>query len=316
MNNARFSTEQLIAGEIDVMNTALKYRRYVLIVDDGTIHKTLGEAELAEQLRKKDIALTLVSAKDGAQASLKAVNQKFDAIILDTSVPRMVESGFANNFRSVKNTKDGHLYVVSAQAIEQLPESLKTGRVFAKPFDPQEMILALTQDLSGGTEEETPESSRYSVDVRVINAIISSTLKVLGQFQVSQITMGKPEMKSCQEPMSGVISSILDIVSQNFKGQLSISFDKPSYLELVTNMLMEEQTDINAENQDAVGEINNIIYGNAKPDLAQFGVAMTIPKVVHGAGQLMKCPEGSASMRVPFTTAKGKFYIEVVAYPQ
>lgn len=314
MNIARILSEEINADEIDNMNTALKYRRYVLIVDDGTIQKTLGEAELCELLRKKDIALTLVSAKDGAQASLKAVNQKFDAIILDTSVPRMVESGFATNFRSVKNTRDGHLYVVSSQAIDQLPESLKTGRVFSKPFDPQELILALTQDLGG---EEISEAVRcYTVDVRVINAIISATVKVLGQFEVGKITMGKPEMKSCQEPMGGVISSVLDIISPNFKGQLSISFDKPSYLQVVSSMLMEEQTDITPDNQDAVGEINNIIYGNAKSDLAQFGVAMSIPKIVHGAGQSMACPEGSAAMRVPFRTDKGVFYIEVVAYPQ
>lgn len=309
------------------MNTALKYRRYVLIVDDGSIQRTLGEAELTEQLRKKDIALTLVFAKDGAQASLKAVNQKFDAIILDTSVPRMVESGFANNFRSVKNTRDGHLYVVSAQRPDELPSSLQTGRVFPKPFDASELILALLQDLSGAVEEGTGasagavsggggEASRYSVDVRVINAVISATLKVLGQFQVGSISMGKPEMKSCQEPMAGVISSVLDIVSASFKGQLAISFDKGSFLEVVTNMLMEEQTDITPDNQDAVGEINNIIYGNAKSDLAQFGVAMSIPKIIHGAGKCLACPDGSASMRVPFVTSKGKFFIEVVAYPQ
>lgn len=314
MNFARVPTEEFIADEIDSMNTALKYRRYILIVDDGSIQKTLGEAALIEMLRKKDIALTLVSAKDGAQASLKAVNQKFDAIILDTSVPRMVESGFTTNFRSVKNTKDGHLYVVSSQALSELPDSLKTGRVFSKPFDAQELILALAQDLSG--EEEVSEGSRYSVDVRVINAIIAATLKVLGQFAVGKISMGRPEMRSCQEPMAGVISSVLDIVSQNFKGQLSISFDKPSFLQVVSSMLMEEQTDITPDNQDAVGEINNIIYGNAKSDMAQFGVAMTIPKVVYGAGQLMNCPEGSAAMRVPFTTEKGKFYIDVIAYPQ
>jgi len=80
-------------------------------------------------------------------------------------------------------------------------------------------------------------------------------------------------------------------------------------------MLMEEQTDITADNQDAVGEINNIIFGNAKSDLAQFGVSMTIPKVIHGADQKMSCPEGSAAMRVPFTTEKGKFYIDVIAHP-
>lgn len=291
----------------------IKYRRFVLVVDDGSIHKSLFEAPLAEKLREMDIALTLVSAKDGAQASLKAVNQKFDAVILDTSVPRMYESGFANNFRSIKNTRDGHLYVVSADRPEDLPESLKTGRIFAKPFEPQDLIEALMSDLAG--QDATPESARFAVDVRVINAVIAATLKVLGQFQMNEIKMGTPEIKSTQDPMAGEISSVLAIVSKNFQGQLSISFDKGSFLELVSSMLCEEQTEITPDNQDAVGEINNIIYGNAKPDLAQFGVAMSIPKVVLGANQVLPCPAGSAAMRVPFKTAKGSFYIEIFAHP-
>lgn len=292
--------------------TELKYRRFVLVVDDGSIHKSLFDTSLTEQLRKKDIALTLISAKDGAQASLKSVNQKFDAVVLDTSVPRMVESGFANNFRSIKNIKDGYLYVVSADKADTLPESLKSGRVFSKPFDCAALVEALVQDLVG---EVTAENSRYAVDVRVINAVITATLKVLTQFGVNEVKMEKPQMKTCKEPLAGCISSVLDIISQNFKGQLSISFDKGSFLELVSCMLCEEQTEITAENQDAVGEVNNIIYGNAKSDLAQFGVAMTIPKVLQGQGRLLECPEGSAAMRVSFKTSKGFFYIDVVAHP-
>ncbi len=293
--------------------TGLKKRRYILIVDDGTIQKTLGEATFTELLHKKDIDLTLVFAKDAAQASVKSDNQKFDAIILDTSVSRMLESGFATSVSSVKKIKDGHLYVVSSEKLEDLPESLKTGRIFSKPFDPQELIVALMHDLCGDLAE--PAACRYAVDVRVINAVITATLKVLGQFQVSKIAMGKPEIKSVFEPMSGVISSVLDIVSQSFKGQLSISFDRMSFLEVVSNMLMEEQTEINIDNQDAVGEINNIIYGNAKSDLAQFGAQMSIPRIIHGAGQVLTFPEGSVAIRVPFKTVKGNFYIEVVAYP-
>jgi chemotaxis protein CheX len=296
----------------------LKYRRCVLIVDDGTIHKNLFEATLVEEFKKKDVALTLVLAKDGAQASLKAINQKFDAVILDTSVPRMVESGFANNFRSVKNTREGKLYVVSDDQQDQLPESLKTGRMFKKPFEPQELIEALMADLLGEDplpEEAGGETSRFAVDVRIINAVISSTVKVLGQFQVKEIKMGTPTFKDIAEPMAGIISSVLNISSKSFQGQLSISFDKESYLEIVSSMLCEEQTEITADNQDAAGEINNIIFGNAKPDLSQFGVDMTIPRVVRGANQVLPCPPGSAAMRVPFQTTKGKFYIDVVAHP-
>jgi len=310
IKNLRNAAEKKLASESEM--TEPKCRRYVLVIDDGSLHKSLFETTLVEQFKKRNIALTLVMAKDGAQASLKAVNQKFDAVILDTAVPRMFESGFANNLRSIKNTRDGRLYVVSQEKPDALPESLQTGRVFQKPFEHNELIEALIQDLSG---DPVVEPSKYAVDVRVINAIISSTLKVLGQFQVKDIKMGTPEIKDPSVPMAGVISSVLNIVSKNFQGQLSISFDKESYLELVSNMLCEEQKEINVENQDAVGEINNIIYGNAKPDLAQFGIEMAIPKVVQGEGQILACPDGSAAMRVPFQTAKGRFYIEVIAHP-
>jgi CheY-specific phosphatase CheX len=282
---------------------SLKYRRFVLIVDDGTIHKALFAAKLSEKLRTMDIALTMVAASDGAQASLKAVNQKFDVVILDTSVPRIVESGFA--------TSHGPLYVVGDAS--QCALGSQAARTFQKPIDSQKIIEALIQDL----RSDQPEVSKSSiaVDVRVINAVIASTLKVLGQYGMNEVKMEKPQTKNCQEPLGGCISSVLDIVSKTFQGQLAISFDKKSFLELVSSMFGEEQLDINSDNQDAVGEINSIIYGNAKADLVQYGVMMKIPKIIHGEGQSLVCPGGSAGMRVPFKTSKGHFYIEVLAHP-
>ncbi|MCB2285467.1 chemotaxis protein CheX, partial [Acinetobacter baumannii] len=94
-----------------------------------------------------------------------------------------------------------------------------------------------------------------------------------------------------------------------------VSFDKGSYLEVVSSMLMEEQTELNADNQDAVGEINNIIFGNAKAEISNFGVQMTVPRVLLGSNQVVACAAGSAGMMIPFNTNKGKFYIVVVALP-
>jgi len=293
---------------------ALKYRRFVLIVDDGTIHKALFAAKLSEKLHKMDIALTLVSAGDGAQASLKAVNQKFDAVILDTSVPRMVESGFATNVDALKNIKNGQLYVVTKEDKETLPQTLRSARIFKKPCDLHQIMEALIQDLGRDLNSE-PVPSKIAVDVRVINAVIASTLKVLGQYGMNEVKMEKLQMKNSHEPMGGCISSVLDIVSKTFQGQLAISFDKKSFLELVSSMLGEEQAEINTENQDAVGEINSIIFGNAKSDLVQYGVLMKIPKIIHGEGKALSCPGGTAGMRVPFKTSKGRFYIEVLAHP-
>ncbi|MNT92559.1 hypothetical protein D3C72_2338680 [compost metagenome] len=80
-------------------------------------------------------------------------------------------------------------------------------------------------------------------------------------------------------------------------------------------MLMEEQTELNADNQDAVGEINNIIFGNAKAEITNFGVKLTVPRVVMGANQVIPSSAGAAGMLIPFSTTKGKFYIKVIAQP-
>ena len=39
----------------------------------------------------------------------------------------------------------------------------------------------------------------------------------------------------------------------------------------IITILGEEQKELNSENQDAAGEINNIIYGNAKSDFSSYG---------------------------------------------
>ncbi|MNL37106.1 CheC-like family protein [compost metagenome] len=80
-------------------------------------------------------------------------------------------------------------------------------------------------------------------------------------------------------------------------------------------MLMEEQTDLTPDNQDAVGEINNIIFGNAKSEISNFGVQLTVPKVIIGANHIIACEKGSAGMLIPFSTSRGKFYITVAAFP-
>jgi chemotaxis protein CheX len=292
-------------------------RHTLLVIDDGILDPQSLQKSVVEKFSEKNIELhlTLVLARDGAKGSLKFSNQTFDAVIVNAKVPRMKESGLFQSLSSPKSGFHGPLYVIggNAEAMSMIP----TGKNFALPLDPQKLIEAVIEDLSRPQKPRAPAaaSSIYAVDVRVINAIIAATLKVLGQFGMTHIEMGKPVQRALNEPMAGVISSVLEIKSATFRGQLSISFDEPSFLEMVSGMLCEEQTSIHAENQDAVGEINNIIFGNAKSDLTSYGVQLTIPKVVTGAGQLTSCPKLSAALRVPFQTTKGWFYIDLIAYP-
>lgn len=288
-------------------------RRFILIVDDGETSDLLATSSLKEDLEKKQIVVTVVTARDGAQALLKAENQKFDVVIVDMAAPRVGDRAFSNGLRNMKNLEESRLYALCEDIEAPISEALKAARTFVKPLNVIELITVLSSDMKT-TVSQKIDGAKYTLDVRVINAIIAASVKVLAQFQMVDIKMGKPQMKNCEDPIGGEIASVLEINSQHFHGQLCISFDKNSFLELVSNMLGETQTEINTDNQDAVAEINNIIFGNAKSDLTQYGVSMSIPKVVHGNKNL-QCPSGSAMMQVPFRSKRGSFFIEVVAHP-
>lgn len=293
-------------------------RKTILILDNNCELEQLVREPLLKHLEKVSCSAVLVRAKDGADAARKSENQKFDIVLIDTEVPRLMDGGFVHGMRTYKNTVDADLIVISQKEANDLPEPLKKSRFIKKPYEPATVIDAMISTLNqqmGAGATATATANRFAVDVRVINAMINSTMKVLGQFGVASIKMDKATQKSPQDELSGEVSSVVEIKSPPFRGMLTVSFDKESFLEIASAMLMEEQNEITSENQDAAGEINNIIYGNAKAELSSFGVEMTVPKVLLGSHQSLKCPEGSAAMSIPFSTTKGKFYLTVIAVP-
>ncbi|MFV3408487.1 chemotaxis protein CheX [Bdellovibrio bacteriovorus] len=300
----------------------MKTRKNILIVDNNCELEQLVKEPLLKQLENSGVSPVVIRAKDGAEAAIKSENQKFDVVLIDTEVPRLMDGGFVYGIHTYKNTQDAELIVISQRDSTDLPESLQSSKFFKKPVSPNELITAMISVLNAqhhGTGAKEPATAaaatKYAVDVRVINAVIKATTHVLGQFGCSSVKMEKAGPKSPHDPMMGEVSSVVEIKSQAFQGHLCISFDKGSFLEVVSSMLMEEQTELNKDNQDAVGEINNIIFGNAKAEISSYGVQMTVPKVLLGSGQNVPCAQGSAGMMIPFATEKGKFYITVVALP-
>lgn len=305
-----------------IQKKEMKTRKNILIVDNNCELEQLVKEPLLKQLESTGVSPVVVRAKDGAEAAIKSENQKFDIVLIDTEVPRLMDGGFVYGIHTYKNTQDAELIVVSQRDSSDLPESLQSSHFFKKPVTPNDLIHAMISVLNAqhhGTGAKEPATAvaanKYAVDVRVINAVIKATTHVLSQFGCSTVKMEKAGPKSPHDPLMGEVSSVVEIKSQAFQGHLCVSFDKGSFLEVVSSMLMEEQTELNTENQDAVGEINNIIFGNAKAEISSFGVQMTVPKVLLGRDQSVPCAQGAAGMMIPFSTAKGKFYITVVALP-
>lgn len=292
-----------------------KLKKNILLVDPSNELEKLIKEPLLSEFKDSHLIPLLVRAKDGAEAASKSENQKFDMVLINAEAPRLMDGGFIHGLQSYKNTQDAELIVFSQREAADLPDNLKKCKFFKQPIQPSEIISAMISILNSESLEAMKDPTKYHVDVRVINAVITATTRVLNQFGVSFVKMDKAQPNSPQDSLPGEISSIVDIQSQTFQGFLCISFDQASYLEVVSTMLMEEQTILNAENQDAVGEINNIIFGHTKAEISNFNVQMTVPRVLIGKNQKIPCPLDSAGMLIPFSTSKGKFYLTVVALP-
>ena len=112
--------------------------------------------------------------------------------------------------------------------------------------------------------------------------------------------------------LSGDVSAIIGMTSPKKNLSLAITFSKAAALKLHSSMLGEELDEINADVGDAVGELTNIICGQARKNLSENGIDMdaSIPMVIIGKN-LSIHPMGATSMVLPFRIDGLSLYVEI-----
>jgi chemotaxis protein CheX len=147
------------------------------------------------------------------------------------------------------------------------------------------------------------------MNVAYVNPFITATLATFKTMMHFEIIPGKPILKKDGEPIHD-ISGIIGM-SGSAQGAISLSFPKAVALKAVSAMLGSEIKIIGPELTDGIGEIVNIIAGNAKQYLTQFKLTISLPNVVVGKNHSITPPSGAASIVVPFSAPIGEFAMEV-----
>ncbi len=190
---------------------------------------------------------------------------------------------------------------VSAEVAKALGES-SIGQTFQVSSSLEQALAALTVS-----------KTKSNFDVSFINPFLASTVEVL-QTQASTLaTPGKIFRRAAGESFLGEIAGVISIVSDRFSGTFVISFPATTYLQILSRMLGEDYTELNAENSDGVGELTNIIFGQAKSVLNKEGhsIQMALPVVLFGPNQQVSQVTKKARLVVPFQTDVGGFAIEI-----
>jgi len=149
------------------------------------------------------------------------------------------------------------------------------------------------------------------MDVKLVNPFINATINVLETMAFMTVDAGTPYLKK-DDVAIGDVSGILGLTGVA-NGTIAVTFEEKCILAIVSNMFGETMSELNSEIADAVGELTNMISGQARRELGEMGRVLkaAIPSVVTGRGHNIIHFTNGPKIAIPFETNNGKFTIEV-----
>ncbi len=147
--------------------------------------------------------------------------------------------------------------------------------------------------------------------VEMINPFLNAAVNVLSTMAFVEARPGKPFLKKDKTAI-GDITGIIGITGET-NGSLSITFSQACIEKVVGNMFGEAVDGITDEVRDAVGEITNMISGDARRKLDEMGINLkaALPTVISGPGHNIRHINNGPCVAIPFDTEFGSFLVEV-----
>ncbi len=147
------------------------------------------------------------------------------------------------------------------------------------------------------------------IRVEFINPFITAVNKTFETMLGFSLRRSAPVLKQNPHalfPVTGIIG-----LSGSIAGTVILTLSESVAVKAASVMLMEELTAINADVLDAVGELTNMIAGNAKAQLEEYKLSLSLPNVISGEGTEVRFPETSQPITIPFESDFGSLAIEI-----
>ena len=149
------------------------------------------------------------------------------------------------------------------------------------------------------------------MDAKLINPFINATLHVLETMAFIKVKPGKPYLKK-NNVAKGDVTGVIGLTGVA-NGTISVTFQESCILTIVSNMLGEQMKHLNGDIADAVGELTNMVSGQARKELEELGRVFkaAIPSVIMGKAHSIAHYTNGPRIAIPFYTDDGEFTIEV-----
>jgi len=147
------------------------------------------------------------------------------------------------------------------------------------------------------------------VRAEYVNPFLKASINLFKEYLGLQAVAGKPHLLGDPQDLDAV-SAIIGLAGET-RGAVVLSFSRETAMRIVSKMAGQEYKMLSNEVIDGVGELINIIAGNAKQDLLDFRIEISLPGVITGNSYKIRWPEGIPVVSIPFTTELGPFTVNV-----
>ncbi|MBL4809821.1 MAG: chemotaxis protein CheX [Phycisphaerales bacterium] len=147
------------------------------------------------------------------------------------------------------------------------------------------------------------------MDANMITPFVNAIQNVFSTMFQLPVEIGEPRLKTNRKAthdVSGIIG-----VSGVMVGTIVLSMPLEAAGSIVTLFTGEEYEADSDDFADAVGELVNMISGNAKAEFQRKGVSISCPSVVIGADHTIALQSGVPCVLIPCSTDCGEVVLEV-----
>jgi chemotaxis protein CheX len=147
------------------------------------------------------------------------------------------------------------------------------------------------------------------MDVRYINPFITAIQHVFKTMLKTDILISKPRLKEKDE-RSADVSSIIGL-SGGATGSVVLCFPAKTAVAAASKFAGTTMTEDHPDFADALGELANMVSGQAKSKFHGVQVTISLPSVVRGSNHCVLKSQRMPAIVLPCDSELGRFSVEV-----
>lgn len=147
------------------------------------------------------------------------------------------------------------------------------------------------------------------MDVKFINPFVMAIANVFETMVHTKVKIRKPQLKQA-DLVSAEVSGIIGL-SGHVQGSVVLSFPRDVACKVASAFAGVEMTVKSPDFADAIGELANMVAGNAKKDFGEYKTSISLPSVIIGPGHTVSQSKAWPYLVIPCETDLGNFAVEV-----